>query len=68
MTTIPNAAQSGPTWTKSTYSDGGNNCIEVAHLATTTAVRYSKQPAGPAFQIAPAAFTAFISFAKDTPI
>ncbi|MFD9567061.1 DUF397 domain-containing protein [Streptomyces sp. NPDC059994] len=56
-------------WRTSSYSnDGSGNCVSVAHLPTTVAVRDSKQPAGPAFQISPTAFTTFIGFAKDTRI
>ena len=57
----------GAAWFKSSYSDGGQGCIEVADLRTTSyrsvAVRDSKDPEGPAFLIAPDQFAAFTSFA-----
>ena len=31
-------------WRKSSYSGGGNNCVEVAQTATACAVRDSKNP------------------------
>jgi hypothetical protein len=34
-------------WFKATRSNGGNGCVEVAHLNDWTAVRDSKNPAGP---------------------
>ncbi|MFD7164788.1 DUF397 domain-containing protein [Streptomyces violascens] len=53
-------------WRKSSYSnDGSGNCIEVATLPVTIAVRDSKQPAGPAFQVSTEAFNAFVDFAKN---
>ncbi|MFI6056409.1 DUF397 domain-containing protein [Streptomyces violascens] len=56
-------------WYKSSYSnDGSGNCIEVAELATTMAVRDSKRPAGPAFQVSTTAFRAFVDFAKNTAV
>ena len=33
-------------WRKSSYSGGGNNCVEVAHLPGAAAVRDSKDPEG----------------------
>lgn len=33
------------TWRKSSYSGGGNDCVEVASLSNHTAVRDSKAPA-----------------------
>jgi hypothetical protein len=36
-------------WTKSSYSGGGNDCVEVArNLPGVVAVRDSKNPGGPA--------------------
>lgn len=50
MTVIPNSSSAGFEWTKSTYSGGSNDCVEVAPSAIPAAlpVRDSKQPAGPA--------------------
>ncbi|GAA2426336.1 DUF397 domain-containing protein [Actinomadura vinacea] len=39
-------------WRKSSYSGGnGGNCIEVADLPTTIAIRDSKDPDGPQLQL-----------------
>ncbi|MBO0856018.1 MAG: DUF397 domain-containing protein [Nocardia sp.] len=39
---------SGAKWFKSSYSGGGNDCVEVAHLERgLTGVRDSKDPGGP---------------------
>ncbi|MFI8516738.1 DUF397 domain-containing protein [Streptomyces sp. NPDC085481] len=49
-------------WRKSSYSSSnGGECIEVADLAAHVAVRDSKNPAGPVFLAAPAAFAAFVA-------
>ena len=57
----------GAVWFKSSYSDGAQQCIEVADLRATAyrsvAVRDSKDPEGPAFLIAPDRFAAFAGFA-----
>ncbi|MEW1546000.1 DUF397 domain-containing protein [Streptomyces tsukubensis] len=52
-------------WFKSSYSNGnGNNCVEVADLATRVGVRDSKQSNGPALTVTPAAWAAFVGYAK----
>ncbi|KIZ19020.1 toxin-antitoxin system, toxin component [Streptomyces natalensis ATCC 27448] len=57
-----------PRWFKSSYSDNGGDCIEVAaNLITTRGVvpvRDSKNPHGPALAIAPSAWSSFVSAAK----
>ncbi|WP_369147110.1 DUF397 domain-containing protein [Streptomyces sp. R44] len=66
MTIIPNADASGLTWTKSSYSDGGNNCVEVAHgVAGAMPVRDSKIPAGPALVVPAGVWSAFVDGVKD---
>ncbi|MFJ5035647.1 DUF397 domain-containing protein [Streptomyces sp. NPDC088560] len=57
----------GAEWFKSSYSDGGQQCIEVADLRATAhrsiAVRDSKKPAGPALLFTADQFAAFATFA-----
>ncbi|MFF1381368.1 DUF397 domain-containing protein [Streptomyces sp. NPDC058308] len=53
-------------WRKSSYSgDTGGECVEVADLSAHVAVRDSKDPEGPAFTVAPGAFTAFVAAAAE---
>ncbi|MEX2985485.1 DUF397 domain-containing protein [Streptomyces sp. C36] len=50
-------------WIKSSYSNAGQNCVEVAGLgshATRVGVRDSKQNNGPALAVPAAAWTSFI--------
>ncbi|MFI6699285.1 DUF397 domain-containing protein [Streptomyces sp. NPDC050509] len=58
MTTEP------PRWFKSSYSDNGGACVEVAtNLATThdtVPVRDSKNPQGPALALTPGTWAAFL--------
>ncbi|MET7320658.1 DUF397 domain-containing protein [Streptomyces sp. NPDC005549] len=59
-----NATLTGIQWRKSSYSsDQGGNCLEVAELPATVAVRDSKTPAGPTLTLAPATFSAFVGWA-----
>lgn len=53
-------------WRKSSRSNGngGNNCVEVAVVASAVGVRDSKNPDGPALRFSPAAWTSFLSDAK----
>lgn len=51
-------------WFKSTYSDPGQNCVEVADLTapgTGIGVRDSKNPQGPALLLHPSSWSAFIT-------
>ncbi|WP_406385678.1 DUF397 domain-containing protein [Streptomyces sp. NBC_00211] len=53
-------------WRKSSFSDGGEQCVEVADTRPTrgfVAVRDSKDPNGPALAFTEAAFTAFLPHA-----
>jgi len=54
-------------WRKSSRSGGsGGDCVEVAgNLPGVVAVRDSKDPAGPALLIAPAAWAAFTARVKS---
>ncbi|MET9959268.1 DUF397 domain-containing protein [Streptomyces sp. NPDC006326] len=66
MTTLRNASAHGLTWTKSSYSDGGNNCIETAagQLVGVVPVRDSKAPTGPAVVFADSIWGAFVDAVK----
>ncbi|WP_030751129.1 DUF397 domain-containing protein [Streptomyces griseus] len=58
-----------PCWFKSSYSNNGGDCVEVAHnLAPSLGivpVRDSKVPAGPSLAVSAAAFTAFVDAVKE---
>ncbi|MEV0414191.1 DUF397 domain-containing protein [Streptomyces sp. NPDC050448] len=66
MTIITNASTHGLTWTKSSHSDGGNNCIEVAagQLPGVMPVRDSKVPAGPAVVFGDSSWGIFVDAVK----
>ncbi|MGW1779116.1 DUF397 domain-containing protein [Streptomyces sp. NPDC002143] len=54
-------------WFKSSYSDGpeGDSCIEIATTPAAIHIRDSKNPEdGPTFQVASAAWAAFIAAAR----
>ncbi|MER6994398.1 DUF397 domain-containing protein [Streptomyces sp. NPDC000410] len=54
-------------WRKSSYSGGGSSggdCIEVAGLASSTAVRDSKVPAGPRLVFETTAWASFVEAVK----
>jgi hypothetical protein len=57
-----------PRWFKSSYSDTGSDCVEVAtNLAVshgTVPVRDSKRTDGPALTLSAAAFSAFVTGVK----
>ncbi|WP_405132799.1 DUF397 domain-containing protein [Nocardia sp. NBC_01388] len=47
-------------WFKSSYSSGGQDCVEIAFLeGGSVGVRDSKNPAGPALVFAPGEWDAF---------
>ncbi|MEX2985607.1 DUF397 domain-containing protein [Streptomyces sp. C36] len=48
-------------WYKSSHSNGGGNCVEVANLAGGIGVRDSKIKAGPAVLLTPSAWSSFIA-------
>ncbi|MER6485677.1 DUF397 domain-containing protein [Streptomyces virginiae] len=66
MTTLTNATAHGLNWVKSSYSDGGNNCIEVAPGQMTGAmpVRDSKVSAGPAVVFGDTSWGVFVDAVK----
>ncbi|MFJ6723952.1 DUF397 domain-containing protein [Streptomyces sp. NPDC091281] len=63
---ITDASTTGFVWTKSSYSGGNNNCVEVAHgiLPAALPVRDSKTPAGPAIVFGSDAWTGFVDALK----
>ncbi|MFE6775394.1 DUF397 domain-containing protein [Streptomyces sp. NPDC057702] len=53
-----------PRWTKSSHSDNGGNCVEVAPNLTaydTVPVRDSKDPDGPTLTFDTSAWSAFVA-------
>ncbi|MFJ4913796.1 DUF397 domain-containing protein [Streptomyces sp. NPDC088726] len=54
-----------PRWFKSSYSENGGACVEVATNLTVSRgivpVRDSKSPAGPVLNVAAASFTSFVA-------
>lgn len=66
MTKIPNASATGFDWTKSSYSGGNNNCVEVARGAVPAAlpVRDSKAPTGPAVVFSADTWWGFVTAVK----
>ncbi|WP_327682379.1 DUF397 domain-containing protein [Kitasatospora sp. NBC_00458] len=54
-------------WHKSSYSTNeGAECIEVAETTAAVLVRDSKDKSGPHLTFSPAAWQAFVSFARAT--
>jgi hypothetical protein len=51
-------------WRKSSYSGGGNNCVEVAQAGGISAVRDSKNPDGGHLTFGAEAWEAFITDIK----
>lgn len=57
---------SGAHWFKSSYSGGGNECVEIAWLATDhVGVRDSKNPTAPALVFTPVEWDAFTAAMRD---
>ncbi|MEW2158632.1 DUF397 domain-containing protein [Streptomyces sp. NPDC007189] len=65
MRNTPDRDLSPAIWIKSSYSGGGNNCLEVApgHPALVP-VRDSKNPDGPKLAFSAEAWSAFVSGLK----
>ncbi|HEY1642273.1 MAG TPA: DUF397 domain-containing protein [Streptosporangiaceae bacterium] len=60
--TSSDADLTGAVWRKSTRSNSGGNCVEVArNLPGVVAVRNSKQPGGPVLRFSPAQWSAFLT-------
>ncbi|WP_433198504.1 DUF397 domain-containing protein [Nocardia sp. CA-107356] len=57
---------SGARWFKSSRSQAGKECVEVAHLdGGLVGVRDSKNPTGPALVFTPSEWDAFVAGARD---
>jgi len=56
---MPKVGLSGAVWRKSIRSSGDGACVEVVKLNGATAVRDSKDPAGPALTFTSAGWAAF---------
>ncbi len=53
-------------WRRSTYSNNGGNCVEVAtNLPGVVAIRDSKDPEGPALIFTPTEWGEFVSGVRD---
>lgn len=50
-------------WHKSTYSEEGSVCVEIAMAPTTTHIRDSKSPISPHLTLRPAAWADFVRYA-----
>lgn len=59
-----------PRWFKSSYSDNGGQCVEVAANLTVShgavPIRGSKRPDGPVLAVPAAAFAAFVAGVKGS--
>ncbi|NKY61051.1 DUF397 domain-containing protein [Nocardia flavorosea] len=51
---------SGASWFKSSYSQHGGECVEVAHMTDMVGVRDSKDPTGPALVFGHSEWEAFL--------
>ncbi|MCN9240279.1 DUF397 domain-containing protein [Streptomyces sp. RY43-2] len=52
-------------WFKSSYSEPGQNCLEVAHLAPHIGIRDSKNPHGPALLLPSHVWAEFIAHVSE---
>jgi hypothetical protein len=52
-------------WRRSSYSGNGGNCVEVAALPDTLAVRDSKDKSGPVLRFTAESWRAFTETIKD---
>jgi hypothetical protein len=64
MPNVPEPPDARARWRKSSYSGGGNNCVEVAQAGGTSAVRDSKNPDGGHLVFGADAWEAFITDIK----
>ncbi|MFF2546620.1 DUF397 domain-containing protein [Kitasatospora sp. NPDC058063] len=61
MNHFPNAAATGLTFRKSSFSGNNTNCVECAGAPGEVVVRDSKNPEGPALRFPADAFTRFVA-------
>ncbi|WP_330333323.1 DUF397 domain-containing protein [Streptomyces sp. NBC_00536] len=62
---ISPAITSGLVWSKSSYSEGAANCLEIAHgVAGAAPVRDSKRPTGPAVVFGDSQWATFVDAVK----
>ncbi|MFI0721366.1 DUF397 domain-containing protein [Streptomyces sp. NPDC021224] len=55
-----------PRWYKSSYSNNGGNCVEVAvDVPNIVPVRDSKDTSGPALEFTPTAWTSFVAAVRN---
>ena len=64
MTQADPAVLASAQWRKSSHSTGGNQCVEVAEVGGTVAVRDSKNPDGGHLTFGAAAWNAFLGNVK----
>ncbi|MFD4258258.1 DUF397 domain-containing protein [Streptomyces sp. NPDC058534] len=64
-TTITATDLEGVDWVKSSYSNNGGNCVEVADLTGAVALRDSKQSDGPALILPADSFGSFITGVRE---
>jgi hypothetical protein len=64
MTRLDETVLTGARWRKSSYSGGGNQCVEVAAVDGACAVRDSKNPAAGHLAFSAAAWEAFLAAVK----
>jgi len=64
MTSLDPSVLTRAQWRRSSYSTGGNQCVEVAGLGAVVAVRDSKNPDGAYLVFGAAEWTAFLDRAK----
>ncbi|WP_406494837.1 DUF397 domain-containing protein [Streptomyces sp. NBC_00846] len=57
---------SAANWTKSSFSSGGDNCVEVAFADGATGIRDSKVTQCPVLAVTNAAFAAFLGGVKGS--
>ncbi|GAA1925224.1 DUF397 domain-containing protein [Streptomyces sodiiphilus] len=62
----PTAAElAAAQWFTSSYTNAGNECVEVARVKPAwTAIRDSKNPAGPTLTVTAGTFAHFVAYAR----